>query len=270
MSGQCGFTRPPPIVSGLSDSQPLGLAAKKEDLAFFCQGHEKAIFPQKQSLDWDRRVFGVHLEWTPEQAKQCTMLPACLQMKGDIWWAGGTRRDRRLAYWALSLILLAPLRCPLPTRPLATRPKIRVPRAFLEICALADFSQTGYWGWPWLTPSLRVNLPRLFRSPHVSYFCLPNLKTTDPTPTLTTSSFRPSNAMDVGHVFPPANGAHGTHGVNGVNGSAVTTTPNEDPAMERLPDIPPMSRIWGHHRFDLAIQQQPQRARMCGFGDKVS
>lgn len=37
-----------------------------------------------------------------------------------------------------------------------------------------------------------------------------------------------------------------------------------------LPEIPPVSRVWHNYVWALQIVQQPIRARMCGFGDKVS
>ncbi|KIW72623.1 hypothetical protein, variant [Phialophora macrospora] len=58
------------------------------------------------------------------------------------------------------------------------------------------------------------------------------------------------------------------------NGNGVPPSPSQasnatdDLSNYDLPDLPTMSRVWGNHAFVLIIQQQPQRARMCGFGDK--
>jgi hypothetical protein len=60
------------------------------------------------------------------------------------------------------------------------------------------------------------------------------------------------------------------------NGNGVPPSPSQassatdDLSNYDLPDLPTMSRVWGNHAFVLLIQQQPQRARMCGFGDKVN
>jgi hypothetical protein len=62
--------------------------------------------------------------------------------------------------------------------------------------------------------------------------------------------------------------------LNGNAGASDSNNPG-DPNIrdvvkhESLEDIKPMSRVWGKYGFGLAIQQQPKRARMCGFGDKV-
>ncbi|KIX93331.1 uncharacterized protein Z520_10974 [Fonsecaea multimorphosa CBS 102226] len=42
----------------------------------------------------------------------------------------------------------------------------------------------------------------------------------------------------------------------------------DDESFYGLPEIPPISRIWGKYGFAVEIIQQPKRARMCGFGDK--
>jgi len=36
-----------------------------------------------------------------------------------------------------------------------------------------------------------------------------------------------------------------------------------------LPDPPPVHRVWEGKVWALEVVQQPIRARMCGFGDKV-
>ncbi|OAP62477.1 hypothetical protein AYL99_04682 [Fonsecaea erecta] len=42
----------------------------------------------------------------------------------------------------------------------------------------------------------------------------------------------------------------------------------DDESLYGLPEIPPISRIWGKYGFAVEVIQQPKRARMCGFGDK--
>ena len=59
------------------------------------------------------------------------------------------------------------------------------------------------------------------------------------------------------------------------NGNGVPPSPSQhssttdDMSLYDAPDLPPISYIWRNHGYALQIIQQPQRARMCGFGDKV-
>lgn len=69
--------------------------------------------------------------------------------------------------------------------------------------------------------------------------------------------------MQGNNVSPAANG-------NGVppspsQGSSVT----EDLSNYDLPALSPTSKVWGNYGYGLYVQQEPVRARMCGFGDKV-
>lgn len=41
-------------------------------------------------------------------------------------------------------------------------------------------------------------------------------------------------------------------------------------AMEEWPEPPAVHRVWEGKVWALEVVQQPVRARMCGFGDKVS
>jgi hypothetical protein len=45
--------------------------------------------------------------------------------------------------------------------------------------------------------------------------------------------------------------------------------PDDDLSNYNLPTIPSTSRQWGKYDFVLEVAQDPIRARMCGFGDKV-
>ena len=71
------------------------------------------------------------------------------------------------------------------------------------------------------------------------------------------SAYAPYNmATNVGANLPPPSPSQNSEAAN-------------DEANFNLPTPPPVSRIWEGRAWALEVVQQPVRARMCGFGDKV-
>ncbi|EXJ61316.1 uncharacterized protein A1O5_11873 [Cladophialophora psammophila CBS 110553] len=63
-----------------------------------------------------------------------------------------------------------------------------------------------------------------------------------------------NNISNSNSIMPPASPSH--------------SSTADDESFYGLPEIPPISRIWGKYAFAVEVIQQPKRARMCGFGDK--
>lgn len=93
------------------------------------------------------------------------------------------------------------------------------------------------------------------------------------------AAYSVGQAMANNNIYPMT--ANGTHPMDGNNispmagPSMIPPSPSQASSVEdmsnyELPDIAPMSRKWGKYAFGLKIVQHPHRARMCGFGDKVS
>ena len=132
-------------------------------------------------------------------------------------------------------------------------------------------------------PSQQHNFPPSSRAP------LPHAQNTSQAPTplhippMTPYSSHGRNYSIMNNGIHPmaSNGIHPTAAGNihatgnsissQTNGNGVPPSPgfaSDDETPYQFPDLEPMSRQWGKHGYGLVVQQQPERARMCGFGDK--
>lgn len=92
------------------------------------------------------------------------------------------------------------------------------------------------------------------------------------------SSSHPPPAHHQRHPAPLSLATQNSEALNYSNYSASAHPPPSpsqssevaDDGNYNLPEVPPVSRIWRNYVWALQIVQQPIRARMCGFGDKVS
>ena len=78
------------------------------------------------------------------------------------------------------------------------------------------------------------------------------------------------------NIHPPQTAAYAAYNMStsaGANLPPPSPSQNSEAANDEanfnLPGPPPVSRIWEGRAWALEVVQQPVRARMCGFGDKV-